>query len=102
MKYHKFDIVLVDLNPVIGSEQSGVRPCIIIQNDLVNAFAKTFVVAIISSVIKYYPHTLVVDPSPENGLTVISRLDFLQVRTIDEKRIIKRLGGLELAYHSHC
>ena len=62
----KYDIVLVDLNPVRGSEQSGIRPCIIIQNDYANAVARTFVVAIISTVIKHYPHMIVVDPSPEN------------------------------------
>ena len=56
----KYDIVLVDLNPVKGSEQAGIRPCIIIQNDYANSVSKTFVIAIISSVIKIFPHTLIV------------------------------------------
>jgi len=62
----KYDIILVDLNPVRGSEQSGIRPCIIIQNNYANAVARTFVVAIISTVIKEYPHMIVVDPSLAN------------------------------------
>ncbi len=62
----KFDIVIADLNPIKGSEQAGIRPCLVIQNDSANAFAKTFVIAIISSVIKNYPHTLIVEPSVQN------------------------------------
>ncbi len=88
----KFDIVLVDLNPVKGSEQAGIRPCLIIQNNLANKYAKTYVIAIISSVIKKYPHTLILAPDSTNNLDVPSRVDFLQVRTIDESRIIKTIG----------
>lgn len=91
----KFDILLVDLNPIKWSEQSWIRPCIIIQNNNANKFAKTFVIAIISSVIKEYPHTLIVKPSLINWLKEISRIDLLQVRTIDELRIIKKLWALD-------
>jgi len=88
----KFDILLVDLNPVKGSEQAGIRPCMVIQNDFVNIHAKTFVVAILSSVIKKYPHTVILSPDDTNKLDYISRLDCLQVRTIDESRILKKIG----------
>ena len=93
--YNKFDIILVDLNPIKWSEQSWIRPCIIIQNDNANKFAKTFVIAIISSVIKEYPHTLIVSPSNINWLKDISRIDLLQIRTLDELRIIKKLWSLD-------
>jgi mRNA interferase MazF len=93
----KYDIILVDLNPVRGSEQAGIRPCVILQNDYANAVARTFVIAIISSVIKKYPHTLIVKPTLENGLTVESRIDCLQVRTIDQERIVKHLGTLDMS-----
>jgi len=59
----KYNIILVDLNPVKGSEQAWIRPCIIIQNNYANKVSKTFVIAIISSVIKDYPHTLILDNS---------------------------------------
>lgn len=94
----KFDIILVDLNPIKWSEQSWIRPCIVIQNDNANIFAKTFVIAIISSVIKVYPHTLIINPSQINWLKEISRIDLLQVRTIDELRIIKKLWVLDENY----
>ncbi|MBT4387507.1 type II toxin-antitoxin system PemK/MazF family toxin [Candidatus Woesearchaeota archaeon] len=67
------------------------RPCIIIQNDFANKVSRTFVVAIISSVIKDYPHTLIVDSSDLNGLEKKSRIDLLQIRTIDKFRIIREI-----------
>ena len=70
----KFDIVLVDLNPVKWSEQSWIRPCIIIQNDFANKVSKTFVIAIISSVIKTYPHTLIINESSKNWLKNICNI----------------------------
>jgi len=95
MEIRKFDILLVNLNPTKGSEQSGIRPCIVIQNDYANKYVKTFVVSIISSVIKNYPHTLTIDKSKENGLKVKSRIDLLQTRTVDQERIIAKLGFLD-------
>ena len=95
----KYEIILVDLNPIKWSEQAWIRPCIIMQNDFANKFSRTFVVAIISSVIKEYPHTLVIDSSLQNGLSKKSRIDLLQVRTIDESRIIKKLWCLEKKYY---
>ncbi len=95
----KYEIVLVDLNPVVGSEQSSIRPCIVIQNNTINKYSTTFVVAIISSIIKDYPHMLIVDPSRSNWLLQKSRIDLLQVRTIDQKRIVKSLGILEEKFH---
>jgi len=97
---NKYDIILVDLNPVKGSEQSWIRPCIVIQNDYVNKVSKTFVVAIISSVIKEYPHTLIINKSMLNWLEKKSRIDLLQVRTIDETRIIKKLWELDFNFRN--
>lgn len=94
----KFDIVLVDLNPVKWSEQSWIRPCIIIQNDFANKVSKTFVIAIISSVIKTYPHTLIINESSKNWLKNVSRIDLLQIRTIDQERILSVLWSLDLEY----
>jgi len=92
---NKYDIVLVDLNPVKWSEQAWIRPCIILQNDFANKFSKTFVVAIISSIIKDYPHTFIIDNSDMNWLQIQSRIDLLQVRTVDKLRIIKKIWELD-------
>ena len=97
---NKFDIVLVDLNPVKWSEQSWIRPCIIIQNDYANKVSRTYVVAIISSVIKEYPHTLIIEKSEINWLSQKSRIDLLQIRTIDNSRIIKQFWELDLEFRA--
>jgi len=98
LEKQKFDIILVDLNPVKWSEQAWIRPCIILQNNFVNKVAKTFVIAIISSVIKEYPHTLIVEKSNINWLEIKSRIDLLQLKTIDESRIIKKIWKLDEKY----
>lgn len=95
---NKFDIILVDLNPVKWSEQAWIRPCIIIQNDFANKNSKTFVIAIISSIIKDYPHTLIIENTKINWLKNTSRIDLLQIRTIDKERIISILWKLDLKY----
>jgi len=94
----KYEIILVDLNPVKWSEQSWIKPCIILQNNYANAVARTFVIAIISSVIKDFPHTLIINNSNNNGLKVRSRIDLLQIRTIDESRIMKKIWLLDVKY----
>jgi len=96
----KFDIILVDLNPIKWSEQSWIRPCIIIQNNYANKVSKTYVVAILSSVLKDYPHTLIIDKSKYNWLSTKSRIDLLQIRTIDESRIIKSLWELDYEFRN--
>lgn len=94
----KYDILLVNLNPTKGSEQRGIRPCLLVQNNFANHYGSTFVVCPISSVIKDYPHTLIVDPTEQNGLKKRSRIDILQIRTIDQTRIHKKIGVLDEVY----
>lgn len=94
----KYEIFQVNLNPTKGSEQKGIRPCLVLQNNEANKHSNTTVVAIFSTVIKKYPHTLVIQPSQENGLKTESRLDLLQIRTIDQSRLIKKYGTLEKRY----
>jgi len=98
MEVNKYDIVLVNLNPTKGSEQKGMRPCLVVQNNGANKHAKTTVVCVFSSVIKKYPHTLIIAPSDINQLEVESRLDLLQIRTVDKMRLVKKIGVLDDGY----
>lgn len=98
MKVKKYDIVVVNLNPTKGSEQKGIRPCLVVQNNGANQFSRTTVVCPISSTIKRYPHTLIVSESVENGLKNESRIDLLQIRTVDQSRMVKKIGVLDKKY----
>jgi mRNA interferase MazF len=88
------DIWLVNFNPTQGSEQRGIRPALIIQNDVGNEVSPVTIVAAISSVTKTYPINVEIKPS-ESGLEKDSVVKLNQIRTIDKKRLIKRLGKLD-------
>lgn len=98
MNVKKYDILLINLNPTKGSEKQGIRPCLVVQNNAANEHANTTVVCPISSVIKKYPHTLIVESGKINGLQQQSRVDILQIRVIDQSRVIKKIGVLDEEY----
>jgi len=87
------EIWLVNFNPGRGSEQKGIRPALIIQNDIGNQYASTTVVAAITTTIKKYPVT-VLTATGEGGLKESSMVNMAQVLTIDKGRLIKKLGHL--------
>jgi len=88
------DIWLVNFNPAQGSEQRGIRPALIVQNDVGNEVSPVTIVTAISSVTKTYPINVEIKPS-ESGLEKDSVVKLNQIRTIDKKRLIKRLGRLD-------
>ena len=92
----KGDIIIANLEPVTGSEQGGIRPALIIQNNVLNAHAPTTIIAPITSRIytKDYP-TNVQFLSSSSGLKNESTILLNQARTIDKKRIIKRIGNID-------
>ncbi|MBN1223807.1 MAG: type II toxin-antitoxin system PemK/MazF family toxin [Candidatus Aminicenantes bacterium] len=97
MKHKRGDIVLVDLEPVMGSEQGKIRPCIIVQNDIANKFSPvTNIIPVTDAknVRKWYP-CLVNLEKRESGLEKDSVAQCNQIRTIDaERRIIKQIGNI--------
>ena len=85
------DIFYADLSPVIGSEQGGIRPVIIIQNDIGNKYSPTVIVAAITSQInKAKLPTHVEISSEEYGLNRDSVVLLEQIRTLDKKRLKER------------
>lgn len=91
----KGDIFYADLSPVIGSEQGGIRPVVILQNDIGNRFSQTTIVAIITSKLSKakLPTHIDID-SEQYGLNKKSTILVEQIRTIDKRRIKERLGKL--------
>ena len=80
------DVYYADLSPVIGSEQGGVRPVVVVQNDKGNRYSKTIIIAPISKKMSKPPiptHVIFSDDS----LSYVSMILCEQLRTIDKKRL---------------
>ena len=89
------DIFYADLSPVVGSEQGGIRPVIIIQNDIGNRYSPTVIVAAITSQInkaKFPTHVEI--SSEEYGLNRDSVVLLEQIRTLDKKRLKEKIGHM--------
>lgn len=89
MEIAQYDIVLVNLDPTVGSEIKKTRPCIIISPDELNNNLRTVIVAPMTTKSHEYPTRIKVKHNKQIGWVVID-----QIRTIDKKRIAKRLGKL--------
>jgi mRNA interferase MazF len=90
------DIYYADLSPVIGSEQGGVRPVLIVQNDVGNKYSPTVIAAAITSQInKAKLPTHIEISAQEYGLAKDSVILLEQIRTIDKKRIREKIGHLD-------
>ena len=88
------DLFYADLNPVVGSEQGGIRPVLVIQNDVGNHFSPTVVAAAITSrkAKNSLPTHILLENVP--GLAPTSRLLLEQLRTIDRKRLRGYIGRI--------
>jgi mRNA-degrading endonuclease toxin of MazEF toxin-antitoxin module len=76
-----------------GSEQRGVRPALVIQNDVGNEYAATTIVATITSTVKAYPVTVPLRKGG-GGLPQPSMVNLAQILTVDKSRLQRRLGVL--------
>lgn len=88
------EVWLVNWNPARGSEQAGIRPALVIQNNIGNEKAATTIIAAISSSVRLYPMNVLIEP-PEGGLDRPSIVKCGQILTIAKDRLMKRLGQLD-------
>lgn len=96
MTVKRGEIYYADLSPVVGSEQGGVRPVLIVQNDVGNKFSPTVIAAAITSQRdKSHLPTHIELPSPNCGLSKDSVVLLEQIRTIDKKRLKEKMGRLD-------
>lgn len=90
------DIFYADLSPVVGSEQGGIRPVLIVQNDVGNKYSPTVIVAAITSRInKAKMPTHIEIKGDDYGLSKDSVILLEQIRTIDKKRLKERIGHID-------
>ncbi len=96
MIVHRGDIYYADLSPVVGSEQGGVRPVLIVQNDVGNKFSPTVIAAAITSQHDKANLPTHIEVNAENtGLLKDSVVLLEQVRTIDKHRLKEKMGRLD-------
>lgn len=96
MIVHRGDIYYADLSPVVGSEQGGVRPVLIIQNDVGNKFSPTVIAAAITSQHDKANLPTHIEVNAENtGLVKDSVVLLEQVRTLDKHRLKEKMGRLD-------
>lgn len=90
------DIFYADLSPVVGSEQGGTRPVLVVQNDVGNKYSPTVIAAAITSKINKakLPTHIEIDAA-RYGLSKDSVILLEQVRTIDKKRLREKIGRLD-------
>jgi len=90
MEIVQYQIVLVNLDPTVGSEIRKIRPCIVISPDEMNRCLETVVIAPITSTSKPYPTRLSINHDNTSGWIAID-----QIRTIDKIRISSTIGTLD-------
>jgi mRNA interferase MazF len=89
MDLKQYQIVLVNLDPTVGSEIKKTRPCVIISPNEMNKYLNTVIIAPMTTQSKKYPTRIEVKHENKKGWIVLD-----QIRTIDKQRIYKALDGL--------
>jgi len=89
MEINQYQIILVNLDPTLGSEIKKTSPCVVISPNEMNKFLNTIVIAPMTTSSKNYPTRIEVKHENKIGWIVLD-----QIRTIDKQRIIKDLGRL--------
>ena len=89
MEIKQYEIILVNLNPIVGSEINKTRPCIVISPNEMNKHLRTIIVAPMTTSSKNYPTRIEIKHNDKIGWIVVD-----QIRTIDKTRILKVLGRM--------
>ena len=96
MNIKRGDIYYADLSPVVGSEQGGLRPVLIVQNDVGNRYSPTVIAAAITSRMSKAKLPTHIDiTGADTGLSRDSVILLEQIRTIDKKRLKEKMGHLD-------
>lgn len=91
MEIRQYDIILVNLDPTVGSEIKKTRSCVVVSPDEMNRHLRTTVIAPMTTSSKNYPTRVEIKHDNKMGWIVLD-----QIRTIDKQRILNRLGRLSI------
>ena len=89
------EIYFADLSPVVGSEQGGVRPVLVVQNDIGNKYSPTVIAAAITSKLDKAKLPTHIEVGTDYGLNKASVVLMEQIRTLDKKRLKEKIGELD-------
>ena len=89
MEIRQYQIVLVNLDPTMGSEIKKTRPCVVVSPDEMNKYLRTVVISPMTTSSKNYPTRVQIKHAKKIGWAALD-----QIRTIDKQRIVKQLGKL--------
>ena len=90
MVVNRFDVVLINLDPTVGSEIKKTRPCLVISPDEMNRHIRTVIIAPMTSASKDYPTRIPCRFKKKEGQIVLD-----QIRTVDKTRLVKKLGVID-------
>ncbi len=90
MVVNQYDVVLINLDPTIGHEIKKTRPCLIISPNEMNSTIQTLIIAPMTTKSHAYPTRVAIKFEKKDGWIVLD-----QIRTIDRKRVIKKLGKVK-------
>ena len=97
MELTQYTIVLVNLDPTMGSEIKKTRPCVIVSPNEMNKYLNTIVIAPMTTNLKQYPTRVLVKHNNKKGMIAID-----QIRTIDKVRIVKKFNQLTQSEIQRC
>jgi mRNA interferase MazF len=86
MKFQRFDVYLVNLDPTVGSEIKKTRPCVIVSPNEMNNHISTIIVAPLTSKLRNYPTRVPCRVEGKQGQIVLD-----QIRTVDKSRLVKKI-----------
>ena len=87
---NRFDVVMINLDPTVGSEIKKTRPCLVISPDEMNRHIRTVIIAPMTSASKDYPTRVSCRFKKKEGQIVLD-----QIRTVDKGRFVKKLGAID-------
>ena len=94
MNVKRGELYYADLSPVVGSEQGGIRPVLVVQNDIGNKYSPTIIAAAVTSKINKAKLPTNIDMPSAYGLAKDSVILLEQIRTLDKRRLKERIGVL--------
>lgn len=97
MELNQYSIILVNLDPTVGSEIKKTRPCVIISPNEMNKYLRTIVVAPLTTNLKKYPTRIAIKTNNKKGMVAID-----QIRTINKQRIVKVFDSLTRSEIRKC